>query len=1729
MAEVKNYSTVIALWLVCLFSIIKYAATADPVFDPSTTMRLVLVPADAAVGSVIFRLRASDEEFDYPLTFELVGDSSSSTVQIDSLPCTKYNSVCQANVVLRRRLEPGRYYDFQVSVKDTKGGMAQQSCSITATNFTTPTDLIFPKRTSIIMVSEDAKRGTELDYIVSRKNPLFPRPVYLELWGSPLFAIRQKIVSPEMTEGTIFLLGPLDFEKQSMYHLQLLAIDAYAEPGQDSRNIAGIDIVVIVEDVQDVAPVFTMAPPVTRLPSGLIPGDKILQVHAEDGDKGVPREIRYGLVSEGNPFTSFFDINDTTGEIRLVRPLDEISAITHIGDPVLLTVVAEEVKVARNEPPAMATTVQLALFLPERSNSPPYFENDHYVTRIDENSPAGTTLVFPEPYITRVSDDDAGKNGVFSLTLLNNNGTFEIFPNVAERKANFIIRVRDNNMLNFEEYTSLTFQILAQELGPATNLSAIVNVTVFIVDVNDNPPNFEQAEYRVELPENMTAGTRVVQVHADDVDTGMGGRIRYTQILGYLNTSLNLDASSGIITVSTNNHGFDREKMPEYHLYVEARDDDGIGNRAEVPLIIQLIDVNDETPQFEKPLYEFILTSDLRNFTIPAFIKANDNDAEEPNNVVRYELIHGNYENKFLLNEATGQLTLRDALTQKKQKSSENLDVIVLTARAFDLGVPVRYSTTTIRVYPPESRTRAIAFLVPGYSHDREKLEETLSDLTGGKVMIQDIKRYPQSGSGIIKAGDEKSIVTARVVYDSESVVDVAEIQKRLVQNDDRGISIHENANVYQAENRVYFWLLIILSLLLALGILTLLLCCICSWCPLYAASRKRFRVNSEDDVNLVHREQPIGKQTKSVQVAEWMGRREAWSAERSTDSKTKPTRWEFSKRGGYAHQKLNGIDNPAANIDDENANNNKINIKDEQRETINMINETETTTKETSQKKSIKLDKNHIYNEDIEDDQDYTSIKHVNVKDNNTLNTQAIIDEDSIRRHEMERGSDIEYERRMSFKRQTAQEEANISGRDQLFIKEGNAEILRLITRGGQQGSTENLYINVPQRGCNQQPQYVLVENSGKEILMRRFIEEQANGKQIIREHYQVIPNATFIQTLPNEVQEPVQIEKRDNQQQQSQKDINLVESDMQHAVSNQSLVIQQELENSLKQQNALLRQILLEKEKLEEKYKEHENALETQSLPCHSLTAAAQTQTDCEIAVQTDPWTEMNGSKSSLTRRRTRSENDDSASEDDFEYVRYSPPNSPSGIYWIKRRRPRKKNGQKCSKDQDQRFGTRKVVTVESVKRKIRTPIQEETEDGKVRRTPIEHRETRASNLRRQKIANDRHRMLQEKLLHDFHDSQDEGEIIPNIRTKSQKNIKYYIEDSDGSENEVILHKNYYSADSLDNDYELEDQINDDNKRRMTESVPPTPAIRHTRHSHEKECKTKPYKSFKIESEPAQSKAAIQKQQIQQQQEPPKRLSMERQKTFSKTTHDMPDTKGVPRYMEWYAKGKECGKETKVPPVKAKRKNLSKSNEKLDLRPEPLPRNTPSKEAARLLKEDLDMARKVESRIQLPSEALNHPLLQHSEHRFEHDYQPNVPQPPVKLPHYLYPNTPPTLNGDGPKVSIKYKPNSSPIKENEVSKTTTTIKIPIEQNGGSNPNITTTTTTTTTMMNATLQQTQQNQHEDDHDSGIAMNSLLHGKRNKMADKKSVFTIAYDDVQIKRIQMSESDEPPLS
>lgn len=80
-------------------------------------------------------------------------------VGIETLPCTRYNSVCQANVILLRRLEPGRYVDFRLSVRNTRGRSSRIGCSITGTNATTPRDTIFPHQPSIILAPEVIHKG----------------------------------------------------------------------------------------------------------------------------------------------------------------------------------------------------------------------------------------------------------------------------------------------------------------------------------------------------------------------------------------------------------------------------------------------------------------------------------------------------------------------------------------------------------------------------------------------------------------------------------------------------------------------------------------------------------------------------------------------------------------------------------------------------------------------------------------------------------------------------------------------------------------------------------------------------------------------------------------------------------------------------------------------------------------------------------------------------------------------------------------------------------------------------------------------------------------------------------------------------------------------------------------------------------------------------------------------------------------------------------------------------------------------------------------------------------------------------------------------------------------------------------------------------------------------------------------------------------------------------------
>lgn len=164
--------------------------------------------------------------------------------------------------------------------------------------------------------------------------------------------------------------------------------------------------------------------------------------------------------------------------------------------------------------------------------------------------------------------------------------------------------------------------------------------------------------------------------------------------------------------------GIDREMISEYTLTIEARDEDGFGNKNVTQLMIKILDANDNEPKFLQTRYDTILNPDLVTFTQPLIVKAVDIDQPETlNSEVVYEIIGGNYQGKFYIHNTTGEISIKSPLTFEKttkfmppygDKSVEIMPNIILTVRAHDRGIPYRYSTVRVHIH---SKVRQLLFV----------------------------------------------------------------------------------------------------------------------------------------------------------------------------------------------------------------------------------------------------------------------------------------------------------------------------------------------------------------------------------------------------------------------------------------------------------------------------------------------------------------------------------------------------------------------------------------------------------------------------------------------------------------------------------------------------------------------------------------------------------------------------------------------------------------------------------------------------------------------------------------------------------------------------------------------------------------------------------------------------------------------------------------------------------
>lgn len=127
-----------------------------------------------------------------------------------------------------------------------------------------------------------------------------------------------------------------------------------------------------------------------------------------------------------------------------------------------------------------------------------------------------------------------GYNGTFDLLLQGANDIFEIIPSRVINEATFLLKVKNSSYLDYEQLRLINFTLIAKEVVTDRPKYSAVPVVVYILDQNDNFPEFTQSVYEVSVPENCEVGTTIAWVQALDEDSGNYGTrgVRYTNLAG---------------------------------------------------------------------------------------------------------------------------------------------------------------------------------------------------------------------------------------------------------------------------------------------------------------------------------------------------------------------------------------------------------------------------------------------------------------------------------------------------------------------------------------------------------------------------------------------------------------------------------------------------------------------------------------------------------------------------------------------------------------------------------------------------------------------------------------------------------------------------------------------------------------------------------------------------------------------------------------------------------------------------------------------------------------------------------------------------------------------------------------------------------------------------------------------------------------------------------------------
>ncbi|XDV37717.1 hypothetical protein PO909_007277 [Leuciscus waleckii] len=231
-----------------------------------------------------------------------------------------------------------------------------------------------------------------------------------------------------------------------------------------------------------------------------------------------------------------------------------------------------------------------------------------------------------------------------------------------------------NQRIDREELCAKTNPCLIHLKAVIENPLEMHQISVDIIDVNDNPPIFLDENYKLEILESAMTGARFQLETAHDPDIGSNDLQAYKLSQNhYFRLETEDMGDEGKIPVLILQKPLDREKSARHKLILTATDGGKPQKSAIVNITIVVSDVNDNTPICDKQKYTVKVKENAPEGTFLLRVNASDSD-DGINGEIEYSLrnkFRNGASEVFDLDSLTGELKIKGGLNYEERQVYE--------------------------------------------------------------------------------------------------------------------------------------------------------------------------------------------------------------------------------------------------------------------------------------------------------------------------------------------------------------------------------------------------------------------------------------------------------------------------------------------------------------------------------------------------------------------------------------------------------------------------------------------------------------------------------------------------------------------------------------------------------------------------------------------------------------------------------------------------------------------------------------------------------------------------------------------------------------------------------------------------------------------------------------------------------------------------------------------------